>query len=112
MSFEDFLINRCTIQRKAINTSGKTDTESFTDLATNVRCRLLKNSTTRYNADKAQHATMIRSRVAFLAGQSIAKDDRIILENRAYDVVDVIAASDTSVQRHSVAVCDAVAGDA
>ncbi|MDB5344260.1 MAG: hypothetical protein JWP89_2637 [Schlesneria sp.] len=111
MSFDDLLRDRCTIQSHTVDSSGMTDTETFADTATDVPCRKLTRSSASFNPNKAQYGTVIRTRFAFTASQSIAIRQRIVQAGRTYDVVDVIPAGDATEIRHTVAVCEAVAGD-
>lgn len=110
MSFDSLLRDRCTIQSRTVDTSGMTDTETFADAFTNVPCRKLTKSAASFDANKAQYGTMIRTKFAFKASQSISIRQRIINQGRTYDVVEVIEAGDASSARHKVAVCEAVAG--
>ncbi len=66
MAYDDLLTDTCTIQIRTVNTSGKTDTESFTDV-TGVRCRLLKRSSVKGNVEKAMYATVVSARTSSLS---------------------------------------------
>lgn len=110
MSFDDLLLDRCSLYRKVVSTSGMNDTETYELTASDVPCRVFKNSATLYNANKVQHATMIRTRVAFLSSQSVPVGGRIEHEGRRYEIVDVFPTSTADERHHQVAVCEVVAG--
>jgi len=111
VSLLSLLADTCTIRRRTLVTSGMTDTETFADAGT-ARCRLLKNSATLFNAEKAQHATAIKTRFVLPVDTIVAIRDRILHEGRAYEVVEVIAPFNTRQKHHKIAVCEIVAGDA
>lgn len=109
MSFADLLVDSCTIQNRIVDDSGMTDTESFTSQDP-VSCRVFKNSATLFNAQKAQHATAIKTRFALPVSAVIAIRDRISHEGRIYDVVEVVAPFGSNEKHHKVAICEVIAG--
>lgn len=105
----DLLSESCGIYRKTVDTSGKTDTETWALLET-VQCRVLKNSTTKANLDNTQYATMIRARFVVPLSCNVAIRDRVSHGGRMHDVVEVMTVRDARKPHHKVAVCEVYAG--
>lgn len=110
MSYEGLLPDRCTIQNRTLDTSGKTKTETWTAQTEETPCRALFQAISRSNPDKTQNATAIRSRFALPKTAVIAIRDRISHDGRIYDVIHVTTPFDAAEAHHKVAICEAVAG--
>lgn len=107
MNFLPLLNDSCTILTRTL-TTGKTDTESWTDSAT-MPCRVLKQAVSA-RPDKTQHATSVRCRFVLRKSETVAIRDRIRHGGRLYDVIEVIRPFDGVAVHHTVALAEAVAG--
>ena len=110
MSYEGLLPDRCMIQARTLDPSGKTKTESWIDQAAETQCRAMFQAISRSNPDKTQNATSIRTRFALPKAAVVTIRDRIRHAGRIYDVIHVTAPFDAYELHHKIAICEAVAG--
>lgn len=111
MSYESLLPELCSIYRKTVDTTKKTTTEAWF-LLESVKCRIIKKSMVKGNAEKAQYSTLVKTLFHLPKFCDVAIRDRIEHGGRRYDVVDVVNAFDRSKVHHRVAVCEVIAGAA
>lgn len=111
MSYLGLLPETCSVYRRTVDTSGKRDIETWFALET-VKCRVLKQSITRANAEKTQYSTIVRTRFAVPKFCQVAIRDRISHGDRTYDVIEVVAAFERTKSHHKIAVCEVFAGGA
>lgn len=112
MSYTSLLNDSCVIQTRTVDTSGKTDTESWVAQAP-TRCRALKKVSRRQSspegAMKVQYAVYVAVNFALPNSSNVAKRDRIVHDGLTYDVIEVQKPRDRSGRHHKVAVCDVLA---
>ena len=109
MTVLDLLPETCGIFRKTLNTSGKTDTESWSLLET-VSCRVLKRGSSKANLEKTQYATVVSTRFVLPLSCRVAIRDRVDHGGRQYDVVEVVTTYRRTTPSHLVAICEVFAG--
>lgn len=107
MPFGDLLPDRCTIQNRTVDTSGKTHVESWAAQAAPTPCRALIRIANSYDAEKARQATSVRARFALPKTAVVAKRDRILHDGEVYEVIKVVKPFDAAAQHHTVAICEA-----
>ena len=113
MSFSQLINDHCTIQNRTADTTGKSDTETFTAQATPTRCRVITQVSRRRSgasdAEKLQYATLVYTTFALPKTASIGIHDRIaypVTNGQTFDVIAVIQARDAKGVRHLVAQCE------
>ncbi len=109
MTVLDLLPETCGIYRKTVNTSGKTDTETWSLLET-VTCRVMKRGSSKANLEKTQYATLISTRFIVPLSSSVAIRDRVSHGGRQYDVIEVVTAYRRTTPSHLIAICEVFAG--
>lgn len=110
MSFTALLPDRCRIQNRSVDSTGKTDAETWAEQTADAPCRALIRIVRRYAAEKAQHATFVEAKFALRRDENVAIRDRIKHKGRIYDVIQVNHVYDRAGAHHMVAICEAVAG--
>jgi len=113
MSFDSLLKDRCIIQNRTVDTSGKVDKETWTSQATQSKCRAITTTSKRRSspdsAEKVQYGTFVFMTFHLPKNANIAIHDRIFypaINGRTLDVIAVIEAGSTK-GHHLVAQCDA-----
>lgn len=89
---EEAMPDTCTIQRRSLQSDGMGGyTESWSDLATGVRCRI---ASARYRPEERAIAEQVRGKTLWMltlpAGQDITARDRVIVSGVAYEVVGLL----------------------
>jgi len=105
---EDLLIDTCTIQKRTVDSTGKTSKETWST-GTSSKCRVMRRASNR-NLEKTQHATSLSTVFALPKGTDIAIRDRISHESRIYEVIEVVKPMDSAEIHHIVAITEAIAG--
>jgi len=88
------LPDTCTIRRKTLVSDGMGGyTETWSDLATGVKCRI---ATSRYRPEEAAIAEKFTGRTLWMltlpAGTDVTNEDRVVLSGTTYEVVGVLSA--------------------
>jgi len=108
MSFEDLLTDTCMIYNRTVDETAKTAKETFTAQSTLEKCRVMKRAASTVNPEKTQHGMVIRTVIAMRAGATVSVRDRILHENRMYEVIEVIQPRDGASVHHKNCLCEGV----
>jgi len=107
------LNDRCLIQSRTVDTTGKEDLEAFNAQPKPVKCRVIKipnrRKTSPDNAEKVQYGTFIFTNIILPKNTEISIHDRIVhpvKNGRTYDVLEVNESRDGRGPSHLVAICD------
>lgn len=97
--FTSLLIQKCSIQRKGLTTSGYEKIEAWTDIATNVACRRSTSNGVSISDNQIRTNTD-DDKFFFDPDVTIARDNRIVLDGLYFSVIKVNKIYDSSKTHH------------